>query len=128
MPLITAAELACFENDPQGSRGFELPYRLPSALGLVLILAGLGVGWRTSNLLLTGILVGSGFVIFMITIWIMFRATPRSSLTGLPLEKFRYVGRDAERLEVAYVDRHAKTYFRRTYSKRRRGNLNRSSI
>ena len=119
MRTISAADLADYAQEPTALRRFERPYLVPCLVGVALFIAGFVLLIRTYDLRFF-ILCAVGIATFLIAIRVMYRATPLSSRSGRPMEKFRYVGPDAACLEIAYVDHDSKTYFRRVFMTRRR--------
>ena len=119
MRSITADELGGYQEEREALQRFERRYWPPTIAGMAFFLVGFVSLLVTRDLrFLT--FVGVSATIYILVIFAMYRATPISSHTGRPMEKFRYMGDDAASLEVAYVDRDSKTYFRRVFLKRGR--------
>src|SRR5215471_1505322 len=107
-----------YTEDPDGLKGLERSYRLPLIIGVsgfILSFALIMLGKVSDKVGLT--LAGISWCFIISTIVFMYRSRPKSRHTGKALLKYKNRAPDPDvMLEVIYVCRDSKTFFRRVYA------------
>lgn len=117
LPRLDPASLVGYREDKAAWKRFEWRFRLPSLIGILMVFGGaLAAMMGKIEKPTVFILVVVGFLIIILTLLWMFKATAYSE-SGHPMKMYWSTHPKPGNLEALYVCEHSRTYFIRVWAR-----------